>query len=61
MRAVDTAQSYKNEVEAGKGFKESGLSRKDVFITTKWSGVDGLDIPTSIKNSLENVKAGIQS
>jgi len=52
---IDTAQSYRNEVEAGQGFKESGLSRSDVFITTKYSGLDGLDIPTSIQNSLKNL------
>jgi len=43
---IDTAQSYQNEKEAGQAFKESGLSRKDVFITTKYSGRNGLDIPT---------------
>lgn len=51
----DTAQIYRNEVEAGKAFKDSGLARSEVFITTKWSGMDGLDIPTSIQNSLKNV------
>lgn len=53
---LDTAQSYRNEVEAGQALKESGLSRSDVFITTKYSGLDGLDIPTSIQNSLKNVR-----
>lgn len=52
---IDTAQSYRNEAEAGQAFKESGLAREDVFITTKWSGSDGLDVPTSIENSLKNV------
>lgn len=52
---TDTAQSYRNEAEAGRAFKESGLARSDVFITTKYSGLDGLDIPTSINNSLKNV------
>lgn len=36
--------------------KESGLARKDVFITTKYSGSNGLDIETSIHNSLKNVR-----
>ncbi|KAI5119234.1 hypothetical protein M0805_002159 [Coniferiporia weirii] len=52
---IDTAQVYRNEAEAGKAFKDSGLARSDVFITTKWSGLDGLDIPTSINNSLKNL------
>ena len=51
----DTAQAYRNEKEAGLALKESGLSRSDVFITTKWSGVDGLDVATSIRNSVSNV------
>ncbi|KAF9548284.1 Aldo/keto reductase [Agrocybe pediades] len=52
---IDTAQSYRNEAEAGKAIHESGLSRDDIFITTKYSGLDGLDIETSIRNSLKNL------
>ncbi|KAF5354178.1 hypothetical protein D9756_007083 [Leucocoprinus leucothites] len=52
---VDTAQSYRNEEEAGKAVRESGLAREDIFITTKYSGTNGLDIQTSITNSLKNL------
>ncbi|KAJ7119705.1 NADP-dependent oxidoreductase domain-containing protein [Mycena epipterygia] len=52
---VDTAQSYRNEAEAGIAIRDSGLERKEIFITTKYSGVDGLDIKTSINNSLTNL------
>ncbi|KAG6864723.1 hypothetical protein C0991_007641 [Blastosporella zonata] len=52
---IDTAQSYGNEAEAGVAIRESGLARQDIFITTKYSGKDGLDIPTSIANSLNNL------
>ncbi|KIJ62492.1 hypothetical protein HYDPIDRAFT_176559 [Hydnomerulius pinastri MD-312] len=52
---IDTAQSYRNEAEAGTAFHESGLSRADVFITTKYSGTNGLDIDTSIHNSVTNL------
>lgn len=52
----DTAQAYRNEAEAGKAVRESGLARKDIFITTKYSGSNGLDVETSIANSLENVR-----
>ncbi|KAF9465988.1 Aldo/keto reductase [Collybia nuda] len=52
---VDTAQSYRNEAEAGVAIRESGLARGEIFITTKYSGLDGLDIPTSIENSLKNL------
>ncbi|KAI0795050.1 Aldo/keto reductase [Abortiporus biennis] len=52
---IDTAQSYRNETEAGVAIKESGLSRSDLFITTKYSGLNGLDIETSIRNSVKNL------
>ncbi|KJA14207.1 hypothetical protein HYPSUDRAFT_460251 [Hypholoma sublateritium FD-334 SS-4] len=52
---IDTAQAYRNEFEAGKAIKESGLARSDIFITTKYSGLGGLDIETSIKDSLKNL------
>jgi len=52
---VDTAQAYRNEEEAGIAIRESGLARSDIFITTKYSGLNGLDIPTSINNSLKNL------
>ncbi|KAK0430251.1 Aldo/keto reductase [Armillaria borealis] len=51
----DTAQSYRNETEAGIAIRESGLARNELFITTKYSGLDGLDIKTSIQNSLKNL------
>ncbi|KAI8986883.1 Aldo/keto reductase [Trametes punicea] len=50
---IDTAQAYRNEEEAGKAIRESGLAREDIYITTKFSGRDGLDIETSIHNSLK--------
>ncbi|KAF5370928.1 hypothetical protein D9615_009814 [Tricholomella constricta] len=52
---VGSAQAYRNEAEAGIAIRESGLAREDIFITTKYSGLDGLDIPTSIRNSLKNL------
>ncbi|THH26771.1 hypothetical protein EUX98_g7417 [Antrodiella citrinella] len=52
---IDTAQSYRNEAEAGVAIHESGLAREDLFITTKYSGLNGLDVETSIQNSLQNL------
>ena len=52
---TDTAQIYQNEADVGSAIRESGLARSDIYITTKYSGLDGLDIPTSINNSLKNV------
>ena len=34
-RHIDTAKAYRNEAEVGQAFHASGLSREEVFITTK--------------------------
>ena len=34
-RLIDTAASYGNEVEVGKGIKRGGVAREELFITTK--------------------------
>ena len=34
-RHIDTAQAYGNEESVGKGIRESGVDRKELFITTK--------------------------
>ena len=34
-RLIDTAQSYRNETEVGKAIAECGVSREELFITTK--------------------------
>ncbi len=34
-RLIDTAQSYGNEEAVGKAIKRSGISREELFITTK--------------------------
>ncbi len=34
-RHIDTAQGYGNEASVGKAIRESGVDRKDLFITTK--------------------------
>src|SRR5947209_9680279 len=35
-RHIDTAQAYGNEESVGRGLRESGVPRDDVFITTKF-------------------------
>ncbi|KAF5371712.1 hypothetical protein D9758_003421 [Tetrapyrgos nigripes] len=52
---IDTAQAYRNEAEAGQAIRDSGLKREEIFITTKYSGLNGLDIKTSIHDSLKNL------
>lgn len=34
-RLIDTAASYMNEEAVGKGIKRSGITREELFITTK--------------------------
>lgn len=34
-RHIDTAQIYGNEKEVGKGIKQSGINREEIFLTTK--------------------------
>ena len=34
-RHVDTAAAYGNEREVGEAIKESGIQRKEIFVTTK--------------------------
>ena len=43
-RSIDTAALYGNEEGVGKGIKESGLSREELFITTKvWNTDQGYE------------------
>lgn len=34
-RHIDTAEAYENEEEVGRGIKNSGVDREDLFVTTK--------------------------
>jgi 2,5-diketo-D-gluconate reductase A len=41
-RRIDTAALYGNEAEVGRGIRESGIDRGDVFVTTKiWNDRQG--------------------
>jgi methylglyoxal/glyoxal reductase len=43
-RLIDTAQLYGNEEDVGRALRKSGLSRDDVFITTKvWNSDQGYE------------------
>lgn len=50
-RLIDTAQMYDNEKIVGRAVRESGLARREVFITTKLY---------CSRNSYEKAKAGIE-
>ncbi len=35
FRHIDTAQGYENEAEVGQGIADSGVPRREIFVTTK--------------------------
>ena len=45
-RLIDTAENYRNETGVGAGIRQSGVSRDQIFVTTKfnreWHSVDGV-------------------
>jgi 2,5-diketo-D-gluconate reductase A len=54
-RHVDTAQSYGNEASVGEGLRQSGVSRHEVFITTKFHPAAG-DPVREIERSLRRLR-----
>lgn len=57
-RLIDTAQIYGNEAEVGQAIAESGVPRKDIFITTKiWTDQFAKDkLVPSLKESLAKLR-----
>lgn len=57
-RHIDTAQVYENEAAVGDGIRRSGLTRDEVFLTTKiWMDRFGAgDLEASLNESLERLK-----
>jgi 2,5-diketo-D-gluconate reductase A len=51
-RHLDTARAYNNEAQVGQAVKASGLSREEVFITTKLWNTDQTDAIGTLKGSL---------
>lgn len=56
-RSIDTAASYGNEEAVGKAIKNSGVSREDLFITTKlWIQSNGYEgTKKAFENSLKRL------
>lgn len=51
-RHIDTARIYDNEKDVGQAIQESGIPRKEIFITTKlWNADQG---PDKTRKALEN-------
>lgn len=57
-RAIDTAQSYFNEAQVGEAIAESGIDRKEIFLTTKvWIEHYGYEqAKESVLQSMEKLK-----
>jgi diketogulonate reductase-like aldo/keto reductase len=53
-RHIDTAEAYGNEVEVGKGIRESGVKREEIFLTTKLVA-EAKDYETAKKNIQESL------
>ncbi len=56
-RHVDTARAYRNESDVGAAIRESGIPRREVFVTTKlWNADHGYDKAlAAIDRSLESL------
>ncbi len=57
-RLIDTAQSYMNEEAVGKAIKQSGITREELFITTKlWIHANGYEgAKKAFENSLRKLQ-----
>lgn len=57
-RHIDTAQVYENEAEVGEGIKKSGVTRENIFLTTKvWRDkFTEKRVVESVNESLEKLK-----
>lgn len=58
-RAIDTAQIYGNEAAVGEAIADSGVARKDLYITTKiWvENLGAEQVISSLKESLTKLKS----
>ncbi|RHX88567.1 aldo/keto reductase [Leptospira stimsonii] len=56
-RHIDTAKIYSNEEDVGKAIRESGIPRKEIFITTKlWNADQGTEkTRKALEQSLEKL------
>lgn len=59
-RHLDCASIYGNEKEVGTGLRESGVDRKDVFVTSKlWNNQHRPeDVEKALDSTLENLGTG---
>lgn len=56
-RLIDTAAAYGNEAGVGRGLRESGVPREEIFLTTKiWNDRQGPDAAKAFEESLGKLK-----
>ncbi|XP_063391290.1 uncharacterized protein LOC134676839 [Cydia fagiglandana] len=54
-RMIDTASAYNNEVQVGRGVKNSTVPREHVFLVTKLGGNEKRDVVGALRKSLERL------
>lgn len=54
-RHIDTAARYGNEDKVGAGIKNSGIPRKDIFVTTKLWNTDHKNVAEALDTSLKKL------
>ncbi|CUA67045.1 glycerol dehydrogenase, putative [Rhizoctonia solani] len=54
-RHLDTASGYGNEEAVGRAIRDSGLPRKDIYVTTKLAWADHGRVAEALDHSLENL------
>ncbi|KAG7529027.1 hypothetical protein FFLO_05820 [Filobasidium floriforme] len=52
-RHLDTADGYGNEQAVGKAVRDSGVPRKDIFVTTKLNNLDHGDVKAGFERNLK--------
>lgn len=58
-RMIDTAAAYANEAQVGRGIRESGIARDDVFVTTKLKSAEyGYDSALRAFDALDQNRRG---
>ncbi len=57
-RHIDTAEMYGNEKEVGEGFRDSGLARGDVFLTSKLN--NGFHAEADVAQAIDQSLADLQ-
>lgn len=55
-RHIDTAAVYLSEENVGRAIKDSGIDRRDIFVTTKLAPVDQLNAREALEHSLQSLQ-----